>query len=236
MINGNVEQASLTYRWNLEKMLSTLPGPGTSAFEVLCRELQPYGMTPMGVTLDAPSSRLGDIVLTISLLEDTAKLRLSYGWFELVVNNLLSDANSQIKNQQVLVRIVESVFSSLQKTDKEALKGKSSVFYAAHISLQNFNKDQFLHKHLIGSDTIPDLIPDAFAYRYNWSELKAGQEPRIVVFPSLVFPNALFVQLNFDYGDLHNPGEIAERILIDINRALTSFDLSIDLEVEVKHE
>src|SRR5947209_7177011 len=84
-----VARASMVYRCALDRMLPALPGPGTDPFAKLCRSLRPYGISPTKVTIEAPTSRLEDVILSITdLLEGRINLRLSYGWFEISDNEL----------------------------------------------------------------------------------------------------------------------------------------------------
>ncbi len=65
-----VEQTTVNFKWAFQRMLPSLPGPGTPAFADLCKGLHPYGLTPSNVTVDSPTTRLGDLYIGIALLDN----------------------------------------------------------------------------------------------------------------------------------------------------------------------
>jgi len=225
-----VEQSSLIYRWTFNNLLSSLPGPGTTVFGALCRELRPYGISPSGITLDAPTTRLDDVILAISLFDERVKLRLSYGWFELSVDDLYEG------DEVALVKIVEALFKVLKEIDANADQGRTYINIYAHLSLSPLEADLFLHDHLHGGKAIADLIPDAFAYKLKTNNTAEAQDLRIVVAKSLRFPNALFVSFSSEYPIPGPPSQVAEQISKDYQQSLALLGLKPKTEPAGKDE
>ena len=86
MIEYRVEHSSVECRWLFKRMLPSLPGPGTPAFASLVKGLHSFGIDPSGVAVDAPSSTMGDLVLSIVLLEKRVVARLRASSFELIAS------------------------------------------------------------------------------------------------------------------------------------------------------
>ena len=86
MVEYVIERSTIEAKWIFERMLPVLPGPGTPAFAKLADELHPYGITPNEVLVDAPTSRMGDVVLSITLLDRKVLLRITAAFFELIVS------------------------------------------------------------------------------------------------------------------------------------------------------
>lgn len=216
-----VEQSSLTYRCVFDNMLSSLPVPGTQVFATLCRGLRPYGISPSGVVVEAPSSRLGDVTLGISLLDDVAELRLSYGWFELSIKKLYTEDKAS------LIKIVELLFITLREVDAEVRQGRVTVRSYAHLSLASLDAEAFLHEHLHASDISPSVIPDAFAYKLRLSGADGTQEAHVVAAKSLQFEKALFVDFAIEYAVPGEPAQTAEQIDKDYREALELLGLEL---------
>src|SRR5258705_12633134 len=110
-----VEQTSLSLKWTFHRMLPSLPGPGTPGFADLCKGLHPYGLLPAAVTVDSPTTRLGDLYIGIVLLDNgRLTLRLSCSGLELFLKELF------IGDEEILVQIVDLVFVALSSIDSEA--------------------------------------------------------------------------------------------------------------------
>lgn len=221
-----IEQASITYRWVFDKILPLMPGPGTPTFAALCRKLQPYGISPLGITLDAPTSRLGDVILAIALLDESATLRLSYGWFELMVRGLSVNADDlESEYSTALINIVNETHAALREVDTDSRLGHAKVNCEAHISLPSLEHEAFLRDHLHPTEDIPDLTPDAFAYTIKGSNVSHIQESRVVITRSVVFPSAFFINLSMDYSALSDTAALAKQLVDDIERTLALLGL-----------
>src|SRR2546423_10127461 len=117
-----VKQTSLNLKWTFERMLPSLPGPGTEAFSKLAKALHPYGINPSMVMVDAPSSRLGDVTLTISkLLEGRLGVRITCNDVEFFLDEYLVDDDEKI------ALLLNEFFTALKVVNEEANKGSGFV-------------------------------------------------------------------------------------------------------------
>jgi len=215
-----VEKSSLTYRGTFRNMLTSLPVPGTSAFATLCRGLQPYDLTPTGIVVEAPSSRLADVTVGILLLKRIVELRLSYGEFTLNVQELYEEDIAS------LVNIMEIMFNALRETDVDADQGQVKVSSSAHLRLMQGEAREFIEDHLHGGNSGASLVPDAFAYNLKLDGRPDVKESRIVVAKSLIFPNALFVDFSIEYVAPVGLPQIPRRIRNDYQQALELLGLT----------
>lgn len=214
MLEFTVLASSLTSRWTLDRILPSLPSPGTQGFLRLCNDLKPHGFTTRGYLAESPTGRLSDVVLTISLLQEKVKLRISYEWFELTTDALYQDEIDQ------LVSIVGKVITVLKEVDPEMRLSRALVNIREHVSLATGKVDQFLADHLKwnrGLTEFNQLIPDAFAY--NLTDGSTEVE-RITVARSLIYKDALFVDVYCDYPPPGDPQQLADRFARDYGRIL----------------
>src|SRR5205823_5509349 len=108
-------------------MLPSLPGPGTPAFAKLARELHPYGISPAAVSVDAPTSRLGDVTVTILLLNNRVTLTITSSTIELAVRGLLKGDDPS------LIAIGDSAFSAVMELEPTANKGSAQIRMSSHL-------------------------------------------------------------------------------------------------------
>jgi len=200
-------------------MLPWLPTPGTPGFATLCKVLSAHGLSPVGIELEAPTIRLNDVVLSLSLLGERLKVRLSYGWIEFLINNLYEG------DDEALIDIANHLFTVLREIDTELSQAVSRYRCYAHLKLAPLQVDAFMKDHLGCKETSSELLPDAFAYELKWDQLKAGEQARIVVAKSSQFQDALFVDLTIEYVSPGEPAQILERINQDYERAIGSIGL-----------
>lgn len=184
-------------------MLPTLPGPGTPAFAKLANELHPYGITPNDVSVDAPSSRMGDVVLSITLLERRLVLRITAGFFELIVHELVEG------DEPKLVNIGNLALHAIKEIQPEV--GGLDVKYriASHLSLTPTSVLTFLQTHQVPSAVSQGLVTDAVAYNASNVNRFQSKDMRFVITKSLVFDNALFVDANATYSGTSDVSDIA---------------------------
>ncbi|MBI3651209.1 MAG: hypothetical protein HY231_09215 [Acidobacteria bacterium] len=219
MFEFTTEQSSITYRWTYATMLPSLPVPSTPAFAKLCRELKAYGMSPAGVSLEAPTAWLSDANFRILLLEERANLRFSFAWFELFVSNVSQGDESAITS------ILEAVFSAIRELDKDSNLGNAQISWNAHLSLSAIESGKFLTTHLEHGSNEPKLIPDAFAYKLKLENTLENREPRVVVANSAVFENAIFVSFSIVYVSPNEPIQLSEQFSQDTKLMLELLEL-----------
>jgi hypothetical protein len=202
-------------------MLPSLPGPGTQAFATLAKALHPFGISPSGVTVDTPSSRMSDVILSIVLLDKRVGIRITAASMELLVNGLFDDDDSS------LITIVDSVFDALRSVDPEAVAGRVSHRVTSHFRLTNDNALEFLAKHQVANTLDAGLLVDAIAYKVERrvSDSIHASEIRFVVAKSLLYQNALFVDLNATYPELTETTTLLNWMNADFGRTLAMLDL-----------
>jgi hypothetical protein len=217
MPSYEIEEATLIYRWTFNRMLTYIPGPGSAPFNTLCRRLQPHGISPSEISLDAPSSRLSDVILLIVLFGGRVQIRVNLAWAEVFAKELADE------DVTALFDIGDALVTALKEADEEVDKGRVNITYRAHSSLPPYQTVPFLHKYLTAN--IPNLVPDAFAYKLHLEDASEVQDSRLVVAKSLLFDNALYIDLSVDYiieGEPLKPGRRFER---DLESALALFEL-----------
>lgn len=133
----SVEHSSVECRWLFKRMLPSLPGPGTPPFARLVKGLHSYGIDPSGITVDAPSSRMGDLVLGIVLLEKRVAVRITASSFELFVSALY------VGDEATLVKIAELILSALREIDAEADQAEAKIRTSSHLTLTSANAEMF---------------------------------------------------------------------------------------------
>lgn len=217
MVEYEIVDATLIYKWSFGRMLTYVPGPGTTPFSTLCRRLQPHGISPSEISIDAPTSRLSDVVLVIFLLGGRALIRVSFGWAEISVRELRDE------DVVALFEIGEALAAALKEVDEEVDKGQINIAYRAHLTLPSAQTTPFLHRYL--TREIPDLAPDAFAYKFNLEDATNTQNSRLVVAKSLLFDNAIYIDLSVDYMIDGNPLKPGQRFENDLEHVLALFEL-----------
>jgi hypothetical protein len=176
-------------------MLPSLPGPGTSAFARLVKGLDSFGITPEGVSVDAPSSRLSDVVLGIVLLEKRVAVRITSGSFDLFVTSLF------VGDDESLIEIANLVLAALREIDPDVNEANLKVKTSSHLSLITTDVDQFLSEHLKLGAAITGLVPDAAAYKVSSMENLHASDLRIVIAKSIGYTNSVFVDMTASYAD-----------------------------------
>src|SRR6266480_1562447 len=137
-----VEQSSLDFKWTFQRMLPSLPGPGSPAFAELCKGLHPYGIAPSAVTVDSPSARLGDLILSIGLLSGRVTVRFSSATLEIYVRELL------VGDEDKLIPIADLLFAAANTIDPEAIQGQANLRASSHLKLQPGEIDSLLSEHV----------------------------------------------------------------------------------------
>jgi len=216
-----IEQTSIESQLTFARMLPSLPGPGSPAFAKLARDLHPFGISPSGVTVDTQSSRMSDVVLGIALLDKRVGIRITAASLELLVNGLFVDDDSS------LITIIESVFDALRSVDSESVAGTLSHRVTSHFRLTNENALEFFAKHQVSDTLDVGLVVDAIAYKVNRraDDSLHASEIRFVLAKSLLYKNALFVDLNATYPELTETATLVSWMNSDFDRTLAMLDL-----------
>jgi hypothetical protein len=214
-----VEQSSLNFKWSFERMLPSLPGPGSPAFAELCKGLQPYDMTPSRVTVDSPSTRLGDLFVAIALLDNRLTIRFTSAGLELFVSELL------VRDEEKLIPITDLVFKALVTIDEDAVKGKASFRAYSHLKIAPGEPDVILREHTKFPDTVPAFVPDAAVYKVDLGQDSKAQDLRVGIAKSLAYADAVFVDISAEYDGPINPAALAEQMNTDSERIIEMLGL-----------
>lgn len=219
MIEYRVEQSAVTCRWTFDTILAGLPTPGTKLFSTLCRELGPYGISPAGISFESPTSFLSDVIYRVGLLDGRVALRITYSGFEMIVDPLLPE------DDELLVKILGSLFVVLGEVDPNASAGKPEVTLTSHLTLLTTDVDAFLQGQLGQADAQSNFIPEAFAYGVKPKDFSDTRDFRIIVMRSVRFKNAVFINFVLSYKAAESPARIAEMVSAESERALALLGL-----------
>lgn len=206
-------------------MLPSLPGPGSPPFVELVKGLHPYGIAPSKVTVDSPSSRLGDIFVGIALLDDRLTVRITSSSLELFLKDLF------VGDEEKLVPIVNVLFVALTAIDSDATLGTATLRASSHLKLAPGELDKMLADHARFSENVPSLVPDAIVYKVNLGEDSKAKELRVAIAKSLTYADSVFVDISADYEGRITPAELAEQMNTDADRILAMLDLKEQAEV-----
>lgn len=196
-------------------MLPSLPGPGTSAFVRLCKELKRFGLVAEKVTVETPTTKLSDVRATASLLQDTVSLRLYYEWFELFVPVLIQGQGES------LLEVAGIVMSALATMDEGVTNGHLFVQSFAHLRLESGDPDIYLQEYLTGS---APFQAEAFAFTVQ-APGESIREGRIVVALSALFDASLFVDYWAEYPNPRFTAELLKKIRADYATRLSLLGL-----------
>jgi hypothetical protein len=206
-------------------MLPSLPGPGSPPFVELVKGLHPFGISPSKVTLDSPSTRLGDLFLTIGLLDDRLTVRIASGSLELFVRELF------VGDEEKLVPIADVLFVALTAIDSEANLGTANLRASSHLKVVSGDVEKLLSEHAKFSESVSALIPDAIVYKVNPGDESKAKELRVVIAKSLTYSDAIFMDISADYEGPVTPAELAERMNADADRIMAMLSLKEQEEI-----
>lgn len=176
----------LSCRWTLDGILPNLPTPGTTSFQGFCSKLRRHGLEARSYSLEAPSSKLSDVVLTAGLLQGRINLRLSYEWLELTVPDTWNGYD------QLLLEVAQDVLDVI--ADHSALVvERVLVNTRCHARIRHKNVEQYLAEHVVCDSSCPGLSPDGFAFN-----MVGSKTARLTVSRSVVHDNALFLDIYYE--------------------------------------
>jgi hypothetical protein len=186
---------AVSFKLTLDTLLAQIPGPGTLAFNTLCHELKAHKMSPAGISLEVPTTRLGDVVLRIPVLEERAFLQFTYFGFELAFESVNDWTDIEAGGE--IVAIAYKVLESLDRKTSEAL---TTISLRTHLILEPNDMEIYFREHLGGlANPKPSLLPEAFSYSFVWPDAPESLSPRIVLARSFVVPDALFLDFTASY-------------------------------------
>ena len=191
-----VKQASLNFKWTFDRIIPALPGPGSPAFADLCKELSPYGLQAAKISLETPTSRFGDVVLGIALLDDLVGVWIRSSEFELFCRDLYDE------DIEVLIKITESIFTAVKSIDADAVRGKATIKMSAHLQIEQFTSKEFLYEHLPQAESLTALIPEAAVYDIKPLAGSNAFAIRVFLANSALYNDSLFVEVSINYQNI----------------------------------
>lgn len=225
-----VEQSSLNFKWTFERMLPSLPGPGSPAFAQLSKALHEYGITPSTVTLDAPSIRLADLTLGIGLLNNRAIVKISSGALELFVRELL------VGDEEKLIPITEHLFTALKEIDSDVVQGQASLRTYSHLKMPPGEYALLLREHINLSEGNSPFAPEAIIYNVRPEQDSKAKEIKVTIAKSLAYEDSLFLDIVADYIGPIAPSELAQQMNVDSERIVEMLGLREQADTQESRE
>lgn len=206
----DIQQASLNVKWNYPKLMSALPVTGTEAFAVFCDKLAPFGLDASRILLEAPTTKLGDAVLTIILLEGRLGIKFWISSFEIIIDELYED------DEQNVVDVANVIFDALGKIGGEVGKGAAHIRLLYHLKLSPNENSKILSEHLRGQIQNARLIPEMAIYQLNIEANATLQKGRIAIAKSVAYEDAVFLDVNLDYSRIEDISTFKDVVTQDI--------------------
>ncbi len=172
-------------------MASQLPAPGSEAFGVLVKGLQPFEITARSINLESPSSNLDDVAITINLLKPRVNLRIAYSGIDIDVRDVEDDEVEQI------LQILNLTFQSLEKIDSEFKDGNGIVKISFHLKLTDKNVSEYISEKVLVKLNNLTVKPEATVFSVDFDELTRKYQTKITIAESLAVKNGLFVEINY---------------------------------------
>ena len=221
MRNYSVKQVSVSFKWTFDRMLPALPGPSTPAFAALCKELHPYGLKAANILVEAPTARLSDVAIRLALMDEGLIIGLSLTELDLYCRDCYEE------DVDVLVKIVEAFFVALKTIDEDIANGKASIKMSSQIQLKAGESQAFLQEHLTGAEKIPNLIPEAAAYKVLPLQNSAAKTVQVTIARSVVYEDSLFIEVAADYYGISDVAQLAKDANNDYERVIEMLSLNV---------
>lgn len=225
-----VEQSSLNFTWTFERMLPSLPGPGSPAFAELCKGLHPFGITPTTVTVDAPSTRLADLNLGIGLLNNRVTARISSVALELVVRELL------VGDEEKLIPITEQLFVALKEIDPDVVQGHAALRTYSHLKMAPGEYELLLHEHTRVLEGTSGFAPYAIIYDVKPEPDSKATELKVTIAKSLAYADSLFLDITANYIGPIAPSDLAQQMNVDSERIVEMLGLREQTDAQESKE
>lgn len=215
-----VEKSTVNYQWKYKRMLPSLPGPGSEAFAVLCKQLHPFGLSPENMTIDGSSSRMSEITIGMALLENRMMIRLTPGLVDIFVSELL------VSDETPIVEIVSFLIEAVSKIDEDAVNGVAEVRNSLHLSLPTIDVKTYLSNVLVESEFSSDLVPVTIVYQVDKSTGINADSIRLLLAKSLMYDGAIFLDINSSYNGPLNVPLMASWLNEDFSKATSLIRLT----------
>lgn len=220
MLDYILQESSFTLKYDFGFTLHALPLPTTSpiGFQSLLNELSMFKIAPSNITVDSPSNNLGDLVLSIKLL-NRVLLRLTYGYFEvLMLNFQFADFESGI-----IDNILTALCNSFKSMSIKFNLGVAKVVWGGHLSFDTSVVDTFFNRHAI-TDVGSSLAfaPHGVLYNLELPSSLAAVSPTFGISESLLFKNEYFAEFSVSYNVQGEPLGLVKRFCQDLDSVFKS--------------
>lgn len=214
-----VEKSSLNFTWTFERMIPSLPGPGSPPFAKLCKGLHPYGISPNSVTVDAPSIRLADLNLSIGLLNNRVSVKISSVALEIFVRDLL------VGDEETLIPITEQLFAALTEIDGDVVQGRATLRPYSHLKMAPGEYAVLLREHAGLSQGSSAFVPEAIIYDVRPEPDSRAKELKVTIAKSLAYEDCLFLDITAEYLGPIATAELAQQMNVDSERIVEMLGL-----------
>jgi len=130
-----------------------------------------------------------------------------------------------IGDEEILVQIVDLMFVALRSIDVDAIQGKANLRTSSHLKPLPGEAEAMLREHT-KLESAPSLVPDAVVYKVVPDSASKATELRVAIAKSLVYQDAIFLEINADYDGPFSAATLAEQVQTDSDRITKLLGLS----------
>lgn len=222
-----IEQASINVQWHYDRLAPGLPLPGTEAFGLLCKRLAPFGLNANFISIDAPSNKLVDAVLTVVLLDGRLVIKFRVTSFEVIIDDFLDN------DEQNLIDICVALFEAMKRIDSDTNCGSAKIRMMYHLRLDTGENDRMMRDLFAGTSENANLVPEVGIFKLAIDSDTVLRESRVAIAKSLVFAEAVFVDLDLSYASTDDALSLQNRVESDVFLILKELGLTHDEAGEV---
>lgn len=217
-----IEQASINVQWQYDRIAPALPLPGTEAFGLLCKRLAPFGLNANFISIDAPSNKLVDAVLTVVLLDGRLVIKFRVTSFEVIIDDFLDN------DEQNLIDVCVALFEAMNRIDSDTNRGSAKIRVMYHLRLDTGENDRIIRDLFTGTSENSNLLPEVGIFKRAIHSDPALRESRVAIAKSLVFAEAIFVDLDLSYASTDDAVSLQSRVESDVFLTLRELGLVHD--------
>ncbi len=220
MRDFEVEQVSIAFKWNYERLIQSLPVVGTDSFGGLCKKLAPFGIDASRIIAEAPTNKLGDAQMTIILLDGRLGIRFTISSFEIISDDFIDG------DERNIIDIAEITFGALKKIDEDVVNGNANIKLSYHLKLEPNENLKLLSEHLNLSNDIAELSPVIATYEVSIPENTNLQQADVTLANSLSYSDSIFFSINLNYSNLGDIEKFAINATNDVVNIFNIFKLN----------
>lgn len=225
---GNYEVGTevINFTYRFDTILSTLPLPlhSKEGFASLCTELKPFGISITDINADMGSNNLGELGMTVRLLDGIAVLRITYENFD--INFEVKKPNSKAILSDLLYstcKIIESMYGELKQ-------GIVQIRWSGHL-LSNGELNVVMSDYAtIKGNTIAKLSPDIVIYNVDFDKTEA-HKAKVLIGNSKLYPNeGIYIECQITYWVSGDPTGVLQQFDKDLYQVIAALNLDVKLE------